>query len=196
MAIRETIQIGHPALKAINQEIVDFADPKLTQLVQDLRETMYSAGLIGIAAPQIGENFRVFITEPRETESRPADQADEFRVYINPVIVGKSKDEVIIWEGCGSVLEAALFGPVKRPREVEVEAYDIKAKKFRFRADGILRRVIQHESDHLDGIEFIEIVADYKLLKSKKFYIKDEKNRQEHLKAQKITIKQYHEVRI
>lgn len=96
MAIRKTVQIGHPALKAINREIVDFADPKLTQLVQDLQDTMYSAGLIGIAAPQIGENFRVFITEPRETESRPADQADELRIYINPIIVNKSKDEVII----------------------------------------------------------------------------------------------------
>ena len=82
MAIRKAIQIGHPALKAINQEIVEFADYKLIQLVQDLRDTMYSAGLIGIAAPQIGENYRVFITEPRETENRPADQADELRVYI------------------------------------------------------------------------------------------------------------------
>jgi len=194
MAIRETIQIGHPALKATNREIVDFADPKLTQLVQDLRDTMYSAGLIGIAAPQIGENFRVFITEPRETDNRPTDQADELRVYINPMIVNKSQDEVIIWEGCGSVLGATLFGPVKRPRQVEVEACDMRGKKFRFRADGILGRVIQHETDHLDGIEFIEIVADYKRLKSKEFYIKDEKNRPEHLKSQKITKKEYREV--
>lgn len=194
MAIRETIQIGHPVLKAANQEIVDFADHKLTQLVQDLRDTMYSAGLIGIAAPQIGENFRVFITEPRETESRPADQADELRVYINPRIVNKSKDKVVIWEGCGSVLEASLFGPVKRPREVEVEACNMKGKKFRFKADGILGRVIQHETDHLDGIEFIGVVADYKRLKSKQFYIKDEKNKPEHLKAQKITVKEYREV--
>ena len=194
MAIRKAIQIGHPALKAINQEIVEFADYKLIQLVQDLRDTMYSAGLIGIAAPQIGENYRVFITEPRETENRPADQADELRVYINPRIVNKSKDEIVIWEGCGSVLGAALFGPVKRPREIEVEACNMKGKKFRFKADGILGRVIQHETDHLDGIEFIEIVADYKRLKSKQFYIKDEKNRPDHLKAQKITLKEYREV--
>ena len=89
---------------------------------------------------------------------------------------------------------AALFGPVKRPREIEVEACNMKGKKFRFKADGILGRVIQHETDHLDGIEFIEIVADYKRLKSKQFYIKDEKNRPDHLKAQKITLKEYREV--
>lgn len=194
MAIRKTIQIGHPALKAINRKIIDFADPKLTRLVQDLRDTMYSTRLIGIAAPQIGENFRIFITEPRETDVRPADQADELRIYINPIIVNKSKDEVIIWEGCGSVLGAGLFGPVKRPRLVEVEASDMKGKKFSFRADGILGRVIQHETDHLDGIEFIEVVEDYRRLKSREFYIKDEKARPEHLQAQKITIKEYREI--
>lgn len=194
VAIRETVQIGNPVLKAINREIIDFADPKLTQLVQDLRDTMYSAELIGIAAPQIGENFRVFITEPRETDARPADQADELRIYINPMIVNESKDKVIIWEGCGSVLGAGLFGPVKRPKEVEIEAYNMKGKKFRFKADGILGRVIQHETDHLNGIEFIEVVADYKRLKSKEFYIKDEKNRPEHLESQKITKKEYREV--
>ena len=54
---------------------------------------------------------------------------------------------------------------------MEVEACDMKGKKFRFRADGILGRVIQHETDHLNNIEFIEAVEDYKRLKSKEFYI-------------------------
>lgn len=70
----------------------------------------------------------------------------------------------------------------------------MRGKKFRFRADGILGRVIQHEADHLNGIEFIEVVEDYRRLKSKKFYVKDEKGRPEHLQAQKITIKEYWEI--
>src|SRR3989338_5427354 len=148
MAVRETIPIGHPALKASNQEIIDFSAPELAKLIQNLQETMRATGLIGIAAPQIGENFRVFITEPRETDTRPADQSDEFRVYINPKIVYKSEEKIVIWEGCGSVLNAKLFGPVERPRVVEVEACDANGGKFRFKADGILGRVIQHEQDH------------------------------------------------
>lgn len=191
MAVRETIQIGHPALKAFNQEIIDFSAPALVQLVVDLRDTMRATGLIGIAAPQIGENFRVFVTEPRETDTRPADQADEFRIYINPKIVDRSNEEVVIWEGCGSVLNAKLFGPVKRPKIVEVEACDEKGEKFRFKADGILGRVMQHEQDHLDSSEFTEHVLDYGKLKAVEFYIKDEKNRPEHLEAQRITIKEY-----
>ena len=57
MAVREAIQIGHPALKTTNQEIVDFSAPELTQLIVDLRDTMRATGLIGIAAPQ---NWREF----------------------------------------------------------------------------------------------------------------------------------------
>ena len=144
--------------------------------------------------PKIGENFRVFVTEPRETDARPADQADEFRVYINPKIVFRSKEEVVIWEGCGSVLNAKLFGPVKRPKMIEVEARDEKGDKFRFKADGILGRVIQHEQDHLDSSEFTEHVLDYSQLKAVEFYIKDEKNKPEHLEAQKITIKEFRKI--
>ena len=142
MAVRATIQIGHPALKAPNQEITDFSAPELVQLVEDLRDTMRATGLIGIAAPQIGENFKVFVTEPRETNTRPADQADELRVYINPKIVYQSEEKVVIWEGCGSVLNAKLFGPVERSKVVEVEASDVTGGKFRFKADGILGRGI------------------------------------------------------
>lgn len=190
MAVRETIQIGHPSLKSPNKEIVDFSAPELAQLVIDLTETMRATGLIGIAAPQIGENFRVFVTEPRETDTRPADQADGLRVYVNPKIVYRSEEKTVIWEGCGSVLNAKLFGPVERPRIVEVEARDGEGKKFRFKADGILGRVIQHEQDHLDSSEFTEHVLDYGRLKAVEFYIKDEKNKPEHLEAQRITIKE------
>ena len=173
MAIRQTIQTGHPNLKAINKKIVNFSNPELSQLIADLKDTMYEVGLIGIAAPQIGENFMVFITEPRKTDTRPADQTDEFRVYINPKIVWSSKEQIEIWEGCGSVCDAKLFGSVFRPKVIEVEAFDLQNRKFGFKCDGILGRVIQHEMDHLLGVEFIEKIADYSKLKSLDFYIKD-----------------------
>lgn len=190
MAVRKTIQIGHPALKSKNKIITNFKDPKIKQLIQDLKDSMYEAGLIGMAAPQIAENYQVFITEPRQTDTRPKDQADELRTFINPKIVDMSQEEVIIYEGCGSVLNGQLFGPVKRPKTITIEAYDEEGNKFRFASDGILGRVIQHEYDHMNGIEFLEKISDYKQLMTVEHYLEQIKNDPKHIKASKITIKE------
>lgn len=189
MAIRDTIQVGHPALKAENKAVKDFDDPVVRRLIEDLTDTMHETGLIGIAAPQIGENYRVFITEPRQTQARPKDQADELRVFINPSIVETSADEIVLFEGCGSVVSGQLFGPVTRPKMVTVEAYDRNGKRFRFTADGILGRVMQHEMDHLDGIEFMENVSDYKQLKTLEHYMSQVKSDPVHKTASSITTK-------
>lgn len=191
MAVRDTIQIGDLRLKAENKIVTDFSDLKVRQVVTDLVDTMHKNGLIGMAAQQIGENWKIFVTEPRETEDRPKDQADELRVYINPVIIEFSKEENIIYEGCGSVLHGTLFGPVKRAKEITIEAFDLKGKKFRLVCDGILARVIQHEYDHLQGIEFTEKIFDYKKLMAAEFYRERIKNSPEQIEASKITKKIY-----
>ena len=129
------------------------------------------------------------MTEPRETENRPADQADELRVYINPKIVQYSAEENVIYEGCGSVINGALFGPVKRSKEIVIEATDKNGNKFRLNCDGILARVIQHEYDHLWGIEFTEKIFDYKKLMSVEFYRATIKMSPEQVESSKITKK-------
>ena len=121
---------------------------------------MAKVDLIGIAAPQIGENYQVFLTHPRKTNARKLEKDDVLRVYINPKITFKSKETNLIYEGCGCVPHSSIFGPVIRPREIEVEAYDANGQKFRLRCDGILARVIQHEYDHLQGIEFLEKISE------------------------------------
>lgn len=189
MAIRKTIQVGDPRLKALNKTVEDFKEPALKQVVQDLIETMRATECIGMAAPQIGENWKVFVTEPRKTKFRIADQVDKLRVYVNPKIVETSKEQVVIWEGCGSFVHGELFGPVKRPKEIMIEAQDLKGKRFRLVCDGILARVIQHEYDHLDGIEFIEKVTDLRELKNADFYIKDIKGSKKQVEASIITKK-------
>lgn len=191
MAIRETIQIGDLRLKAENKVVSDFKDVVIKEIVTDLVDTMHSNGLIGMAAQQIGENWKIFVTEPRETENRPADQSDELRIYINPIIVESSKEEIVIYEGCGSVLHGTLFGPVKRPKEITIEASDMNGKKFRLTCDGILARVIQHEYDHLSGIEFTEKIFDYKKLMTVDFYRERIKMLPEQIEASKITKKIY-----
>jgi peptide deformylase len=83
MSIGKVIQIGDPALKAKNNKINVFNSKELDQLVTDLKDTMTNEGLIGMAAPQIFENYQVFVTQPRKTDGREGSAHDEFRVYIN-----------------------------------------------------------------------------------------------------------------
>jgi len=172
MAVRRVIQIGDPRLKNENIVIRNFADKKLHSLIQELKDTMSKAGLVGMAAPQIGENYKVFVTHPRNTKTRNIGKEDIFRVYINPKITVFSKDQVVIYEGCGSVVRGELFGPVERPREITVEALDENGVRFEITTDGLLSRVIQHEYDHMLGIEFTEKISDYRKLMSRTFYAK------------------------
>lgn len=176
MAVKLVIQAGHPSLKKKNKQIVNFKSPKLKRLQKDLIDIMYKTGLIGIAAPQIAENYMIFVTHPRNTKLRKLGRTDKLRIYINPKITFKSQEESIIYEGCGSIVKGDSFGPVSRPKEIEVEAINENGQKFRLQCDGILARVIQHELDHLMGIEFMEKVIDYRKVIVGKYYRKKIRN--------------------
>ena len=127
-----------------------------------------------MAAPQIGKGLRIFVTEVRKTKLRKGvgiENVDPLRVFINPKILSVSKKENKDWEGCGSVASANLFGMVKRPSSVVVEALDEKGEEFHLKASNLVARVIQHEMDHLDGIVFADR-ADTKTYMSKSEYLK------------------------
>lgn len=189
MAVRKTLQIGDPRLKAANKKISDFKNPKVKMVIKDLVDSMRANELVGMAAPQIGKNWKIYITEPRKTKFRTLDQTDKLRIFINPTITKSSKEESIIYEGCGSVVNGGLFGPVKRPKEITVEAYGKNGKRFRLTCDGLLARVIQHEHDHLNGIEFTEKIMDYKLLVGVEFYLKRIKKSPNQVQSSIITKK-------
>jgi len=168
--IRKVIEAGNPKLKAKNKTVKNCKSSQVQKLIKDLTDTMYKTDLIGIAAPQIGENWMVFVTHPRNTDARKLIRADKLRVFINPKIVQKSKKMSVIYEGCGSLGD--VFGPVLRPQETTVEAFNENGQKFSLRCNGILSRVIQHEYDHLQQIEFIQKVSDYNKVVVKKYYRK------------------------
>lgn len=192
MAVRKILLIGDPRLKAESQIIKNFKDPKIKKVIQDLKDTMIKKDLIGMAAPQIGYNYKIFITQPRKTKARKLFKGDKLRVYINPKLVKLSKVENVIYEGCGCVPN--LFGPVKRPQGITIEAFDIKGDKFQIRCDGILARVIQHENDHMVGIEFTDKIMDYKKLMWRDTYYKNIRNSDAQLQASKITIVDYKKI--
>lgn len=180
--IRKVIEAGHPNLKKKNKIVKKINSPEIRKLIKDLNATMYKTGLIGIASSQIGENYMIFVTHPRTTKARRLGKTDKLRVYINPKITFKSKQKNIIYEGCGSVASGSVFGPVLRPAEIKVEAFDERGNKFSLQADGILARVIQHEYDHLNGIEFIQKISDYNKIIMETYYKKTVRNSKVQLK--------------
>jgi peptide deformylase len=171
MIIKDIIQIGNPLLSR-KSDLVSKIDSQETQrVIRNLIDSMRHHNLVGMAASQIGEKLRIFVTEVRKTTYRNLGK-DKLRVYINPKITWLSKKQVVIYEGCGSVAYAKLFAPVKRPEKIIIEAFDENGKKFELKAEGFLSRVIQHEYDHLEGIEFTEKITDMKKIMSSEEYKK------------------------
>ncbi|MBR1907624.1 peptide deformylase [bacterium] len=149
MAVRKVLRYGDPILRTPSKD-VHKVSKKIQELVTDLLETMYAQNGVGLAAPQIGENYRVFVIDV-STGDEPLNPI----VFINPKIIKKS-GAVRSHEGCLSFPEA--YTDVKRYANVMIKAMDRKGKSFVLEAkDGcLLARAIQHEFDHLDGILFID----------------------------------------
>lgn len=188
MAVKPVVQVGHPALHQKSVDIEKIDNSSVRQLIVDLKDTMQETGLVGIAAPQIGVARRVFLTEPRQTETRPKDEADILRVYINPALVEMSSEHVEIYEGCGSVM-SELFAPVTRPKRVTISAFDERGRQFHMTADGLLGRILLHEMDHLDGVCFLERVSDPSRYLHKEHYLQIMKNESNDRLGTKTTIK-------
>ena len=149
MAVKRVLQYGEKSLREPSKE-VHKVSKKIQELVQDLLETMYAKNGVGLAAPQIGVNLRVFVIDVSKNDE-PLNPI----VFINPKIIKKS-GSCTAQEGCISFPEA--YTDVKRYSDVMVKALDRHGRPFVLEAkDGeLLARAIQHENDHLDGILFID----------------------------------------
>lgn len=177
MIIKTVTQVGDPVIRKKAKRVKDFESKETKQVIKNLIDSMRHHGLVGMAAPQIGEEMQIFVTEIRETIHRKTNKVsdiDGLRVFVNPKILSFSEKTVKGWEGCGSVAESGLFGKVERSESIFVEAHDDKGKKFNLEARGLLARVIQHEMDHLNGIVFIDRV-DTKTCMSRNEYLKMQK---------------------
>lgn len=173
MLVKEATQVGNPLIRAKAAVVPDIMAKAVQKTIDDLVDSMRFHELVGMAAPQIGKSVRVFVTEIRETKLRKASHAsiDGLRVFVNPKIVSFSTKAVKDWEGCGSVAASGLFGMVKRPHSLVVEATDRAGIKFQMKASGLLARIIQHEMDHLNGKIFTDL-ADSRTYMSKNEYLK------------------------
>ncbi len=146
---------------------VKLFDSALASLIDAMFATMADANGVGLAAPQIGANIRLFIVDV--PEYGPG-------VFINPQIIETSVELSCAEEGCLSI--PGLFHDVERPASVVVQAQDAKGKSFTVRAEGLLARAIQHENDHLNGVLFIDRLDKEEQEKMQRAWQKRSKRRQ------------------
>jgi peptide deformylase len=177
MIVKQVTQVGNSVIRRASIPVPqkEIGSKKINAIIKNLIDSMRYHGLVGMAAPQIGVNLRIFVTEIRKTKLRKNQslkEIDPLRVFINPKIVSFSKQKVSGYEGCGSVAGAQLFGKVSRPKAVTVRAQNAKGEHFELRATGLLARVIQHEYDHINGVVFVDRVTDTKSLMSRNEYLK------------------------
>jgi peptide deformylase len=170
MSILKVSRMGHPVLrkKVKPVPVADIATPTIQRLIDDMMQTMVEYHGVGLAAPQVHEELRLFVAqvvtdhddeaeeaEAAEGESRPP----KLMAVINPEItpVGRHVEED--WEGCLSIPD--LRGLVPRHRDIKVRAYDRTGKHVEIAATGFMARVIQHETDHLDGVLFVDRMKSF-----------------------------------
>ena len=154
MSILKVARMGHPVLRA-KARTVDKHEIRgaiLQRLIDDMLETMAEYHGVGLAAPQVHEGLRLFVAALDADDDSEADA--EPLAIINPEIAVVGTDVVEDWEGCLSVPD--VRGRVPRAREIKVRAYDRKGDRIEMRAHDFPARVIQHETDHLDGILFFD----------------------------------------
>ncbi|QQR91446.1 MAG: peptide deformylase [Myxococcales bacterium] len=143
MTVRSILQYPDKRLRIAGKKVTNFG-PELQKLVADMAETMYAAPGVGLAAPQIGESYQLFIVDVAVGDEEPSD----LRVFINPKIV-HGEGEVAFEEGCLSFPGARE--EVLRKERVKVVAQNEYGESFELETDGLLAIAIQHENDHLNG---------------------------------------------
>lgn len=167
------IAYGDPVLRKVGEEI-DENYPNLSELIENMKETMVNAQGVGLAAPQIGLSIRLFIVdtspfesdEDLETEER-AFLKDFKKVFINAKIIKEEGDEWAFNEGCLSIPE--IREDVFRQEKITIEYFDENFEKHTEIIDGLAARVVQHEYDHIEGILFTDKISSLKkrLIKKK-----------------------------
>lgn len=161
------VAYGDPLLKKPSEEIsADF--PDLKTLIANMYDTMYNAKGVGLAAPQIGLNIRLFIVdgapfadeEGEEPDPKAAGIESFKKVFINPIIEEESGERWLFQEGCLSIPK--IRENVSRKSDVVITYYDENWNLHEESFNGYAARIIQHEYDHLEGILFTDLLNPLK----------------------------------
>jgi len=150
MSILKVSRMGHPVLrqKARPVERSEIKDPRFQKFIDDMIDTMHEYSGVGLAGPQVHEGLRIFVAMLDDGDDAEAS------VLINPVITPADSQVVEGWEGCLSIPE--IRGRVPRAHKIVVKALDRQGRTVEIEAEDFPARVIQHETDHLDGVLFLD----------------------------------------
>lgn len=159
------MQIGDPVLRKPARPLSadEVRSDAIRKLIDDMRETMYDAPGVGLAAPQVGRSLQLAVVEDREEWLKDVSAEDlaqrerravPFQIVVNPKIVRFSADEAEFFEGCLSL--AGFTAIVPRSRSMRVECLDENAQPKVIDASGWYARILQHEIDHLRGTIYID----------------------------------------
>jgi peptide deformylase len=163
MSILKVARMGNPVLrvKARPMERGEIQRPAFQKFIDDMIETMNEYRGIGLAAPQVHESVRLVIVGIQRDEDDD-DSKMEIVPLINPEITVVGDTVAEGWEGCLSIPE--VRGRVPRAHEIRVRAYDRKGNRIDRLFKGFAARVVQHETDHLDGVLFIDRMRSFESL--------------------------------
>ena len=174
--------MGHPVLRAKAPPLPpsEIGTPRIQKLIDDMFETMREYGGIGLAAPQIHEGLRVFVAGLRPPDAAAGELNDDtdmpFITLINPQITPVGNEVISGWEGCLSIPD--IRGLVPRASHIQVKAYDRHGRPIELAARGLPARVIQHETDHLDGVLFFDRMKGFETLtfldEYSRYWVRDE----------------------
>ncbi len=146
-----------------------FTKKEINELIKKMKEIMLQANGIGLSANQVGLNLKMFVAlipkKPLKRDERnkiiiPSPDEAKFYAIFNPEIIKFSKQTEVIEEGCLSV--PGVLGEVERPKKITIIDFDKNGRKIKIKADGLTARVFQHETDHLNGILFIDKAKNIK----------------------------------
>jgi len=135
-----------PALRRRAEPIVEVTD-EVRAVAHRMIELMHEARGVGLAAPQVGLSWRLFV-------ANPTGEADHDRVYINPELIDPARITDRHEEGCLSI--PGVTGQIMRPTAIGIEATDLEGGHFTDQSDELLARIWQHEHDHLDGVLILD----------------------------------------
>ena len=161
MAIRKVARLGHPVLRQKTRDLspAEISAPATVRLVEDMIETMHEYGGVGLAAPQVHESVRLAVLEfDQDSERYDVEKAQPLLVVFNARVSVLDPSPHGFWEGCLSV--PGMRGYVERPRKIQVDYLDAEARPQRVVAEDFLATVFQHELDHLDGVLYVDRIAD------------------------------------
>ncbi|MEK7493531.1 MAG: peptide deformylase [Patescibacteria group bacterium] len=158
LPIETELEGTNKILRARSEEVSDILAPDIQQFVRDMHDTLaHTETGIGLAAPQVGKNLRIFVAAPELGLTQT--------VFINPVIIKVSGENELMEEGCLSL--PGLYGNAPRANALKLEAYNERGRKFKMKADGLIAQLIQHEIGHLDGALFKDIAEHITAVKKK-----------------------------